>query len=160
MSGATHSEEVTVVQVGLRDPRARTLEDAHIAEMNSRYGTGGPGRVAQEGFDPPEGCFLLAVVDGTPVGCGGFRHLDHRRAEIKRMYVDPSVRGQGVGRLLLGELEVRADVAGYREVWLETGTEQPEAITLYVSSGYLPVTPYGEFQDDPRSRCFMRPLTT
>ena len=160
MSGDTQSGDTEVIQVGLGDPRARSLEAAHIAEMNLRYGTGGPGQVAEEGFDPPDGCFLLAVVDGTPVGCGGFRRLDRRRAEIKRMYVDPAARGHGVGRALLADLEVRAGTAGYGEVWLETGTEQPEAITLYISSGYRPVAPYGEFKDDPRSRCFMRPLTT
>ena len=159
MNSDTYSGEVEVIQVGLGDPRARTLEAAHIAEMNLRYGTGGPGHVAEQGFDPPEGCFLLAVVDGIPVGCGGFRRLDRRRAEIKRMYLDPAVRGRGMGRVLLADLEIRAGMAGYCEVWLETGTEQPEAIALYVSSGYGPVPPYGEFKDDPRSRCFMRPLT-
>jgi GNAT superfamily N-acetyltransferase len=160
MSGDTQPSEVEVMQVGLGDPRARTLEAAHIAEMNLRYGTGGPGHVAEEGFDPPLGCFLLALIDGTPVGCGGFRRLDRRRAEIKRMYVDPAVRGHGVGRALLAAIEVRAGLAGYGEVWLETGSEQPEAIALYVSSGYVPVAPYGEFKDDSRSRCFTRPLTT
>ena len=157
--GDTAHGGVELVEVLLGDPRARMLEEAHIAEMNLRYGSGGPGRVAEEGFDPPVGCFLLAVVDGTPLGCGGFRPLDRRRAEIKRMYVDPSIRGRGVGRHLLHALEERTAAYGYHEVWLETGTEQPEAIALYVSSGYVAVPPYGEFKDDPRSRCFMRPLT-
>ena len=108
LSGGDHGD-VSLVMVSLGDPRARALEAAHIAEMNNRYGSGGPGRVAPEGFDPPDGCFLLAVVDGTPVGCGGFRPLGPGRAELKRMYVDPSQRGRGVGRRLLRELEARAD---------------------------------------------------
>lgn len=74
------------------------------------------------------------------------------------MYVDPSVRGHGVGHRLLRELEDGAGGAGYREVWLETGTEQPEAIALYISAGHQAVAPYGEFREDPRSRCFMRSL--
>jgi GNAT superfamily N-acetyltransferase len=150
--------DVVVVRVALGDPRAQSLESALVAEMHLRYGTGGPGGVPHEGFDPPHGCFLLATIDGTPVGCGGFRNLGPGRAEIKRMYVDPAVRGHGVGRRLLHELEQGAITAGYRETWLETGTEQPEALALYVSSGYVAIPPYGEFRDDPRSRCYMRTL--
>jgi len=74
------------------------------------------------------------------------------------MYVDPSGRGKGLGRQILQHLEERAVTAGYRESWLEAGTAQPEAISLYVSFGYSAVEPYGEFKDDPRSRCFMRSL--
>ena len=126
--------------------------------MDERYGSGGPGPVSSDGFDPPDGYFVLAIADGKPVGCGGFRRLDQAKAEIKRMYVDPSGRGNGVGRQILRHLEGRALEAGYREVWLETGTEQPEAVSLYLSFGYKAVPPYGEFKEDPRSRCFMRSM--
>jgi GNAT superfamily N-acetyltransferase len=78
-----------------------------------------------EGFDPPEGYFVMAIIDGRPVGCGGFRRLEQTKAEIKRMYVDPSGRGSGVGRQILQHLEERALAAGYRESWLEAGTLQP-----------------------------------
>ena len=74
------------------------------------------------------------------------------------MYVNSSVRGKGVGRQILQHLEERALAAGYRESWLEAGSLQPEAISLYASFGYGAVQPYGEFKDDPRSRCFMRSL--
>jgi GNAT superfamily N-acetyltransferase len=160
MSPDPERDDVRLMRVGLGDERAQALEAAHIDEMNERYGTGGPGRVVREGFDPPGGCFLLAVVDGSPVGCGGFRRLGPTRAEIKRMYVDPAARGRGVGRRLLADLEARAEAVGYREVWLETGTEQPEAIALYVRSGYVPIPPYGEFEHDPGSRCYRRTLAT
>jgi GNAT superfamily N-acetyltransferase len=138
--------------------QAKVLEAGLIAEMDERYGSGGPGPVQSDDFDPPDGCFVVAVADGTTAGCGGFRRLGPEKAEIKRMYVDPSIRGNGVGRRILQRLEERALAAGYTEVWLETGTEQPEAISLYVSFGYRAVCPYGEFKDDPRSRCFMRSL--
>jgi len=160
MSADGDPADVALERVALGDRRAQSLEAALIAEMTHRYGAGGPGPVAAAGFDPPEGCFLLAVAEGRPVGCGGFRRLGPDRAEIKRMYVDPSVRGLGVGRRLLRGLEDGAAVAGYREVWLETGTEQPEALGLYVSAGYVAVPPYGEFRDDPRSLCFKRTLGT
>jgi hypothetical protein len=56
VSGGDHGG-ASLVTVGLSDPRAQTLEAAHIAEMNDRYGSGGPGRVVPERFDPPGGCF-------------------------------------------------------------------------------------------------------
>jgi GNAT superfamily N-acetyltransferase len=149
--------------VGLRvvavdDPRARELQDSHIAEMAQRYGGGGPAPLCGEEFEPPAGCFVMAVLDGIGVACGGFRFLSSGVAEIKRMYVDPAVRRRGVGALVLAFLEERAKAAGYTETWLETGVEQPDAISLYVAAGYRPRPDYGEFKDDPRSRCFFRNL--
>lgn len=72
------------------------------------------------------------------------------------MYVDPAVRGRGLGRRLLAFLEQQAAAASYGQLWLETGTEQPEAIALYTSAGYRPMDPYGEFSYYSRSRCFYR----
>jgi GNAT superfamily N-acetyltransferase len=68
------------------------------------------------------------------------------------------VRGRGVARALLARLEQAALDDGHMAIWLETGTEQPEAIALYESSGYAPIEPYGEFADDPRSRCYAKVL--
>jgi GNAT superfamily N-acetyltransferase len=47
-------------------------------------------------FSPPDGLFLLARLDGEAVGCGAIRTLDPETAEIKRMWVDPTVRGRGI----------------------------------------------------------------
>jgi GNAT superfamily N-acetyltransferase len=159
MTGPTGRHHVVLIRVGLGDHRAKALEEALVAEMGERYGSDGPGPVEAATFDPPDGCFALAVADGSAVGCGGFRRLSSATAEIKRMYVVPSQRGNAVGRRLLRFLEGQARAAGYTEMWLETGTEQPEAVSLYASAGYQPVPPYGEFKDDPRSLCFARPLT-
>jgi len=144
--------------VRLDHPQVRDLESAHLAEMIARYGGGGPGPVHGHEFEPPDGCFVLASIGPTAVGCGGFRRLRSGVAEIKRMFVDDAARGGGIGRRMLVFLEERARAAGYRESWLETGTEQPEAIGLYASAGYQPIDPYGEFKDEARSRCFARTL--
>jgi GNAT superfamily N-acetyltransferase len=158
MSETVDRDELILVRVALADPRARALEDAMLTETAQRYRSGRPGPVDGAEFDPPDGAFVLAVADGTPVGCGGFRRLGPSEAEIKRMYVVPSHRGKAVARRLLRFLEEHAAAAGYTESWLETGTEQPEAVSLYVSSGYRPIPPYGEFKDDPRALSFMRSL--
>jgi len=67
-------------------------------------------------------------------------------------------RGHGHARALLTGLEEFAVQAGYRQVVLETGAMQPEAITLYESSGYLPVEPFGFYRDSPLNRCFGKPV--
>ncbi|HXQ61602.1 MAG TPA: GNAT family N-acetyltransferase [Acidimicrobiales bacterium] len=144
--------------VPLDHPEARDLERKHIAEMGYRYGGAGPGPLHGRDFEAPGGCFVVVHADGAAVGCGGFRYLKPEIAEIKRMYVDDAVRGRGVGRRILASLEERAEAAGYSEAWLETGTEQPEAVSLYRSAGYRPIAAYGEFQHDDRCRCFARTL--
>src|SRR5207245_1940948 len=55
-------------------------------------------------LSPPAGAFLIGWLDGEPVCCGGVKRLDRRTCEIKKMYVVPARRGQGVGRALLPAL--------------------------------------------------------
>jgi GNAT superfamily N-acetyltransferase len=93
-------------------------------------------------FEPPGGRFLVVYVDGEPVGCGGFKRLDYRTAEIKRMYVAPEQRGRGIARRLLARLERGAKAAGYELVRLDTGDRQPDALHLYRSAGYEEIPDY------------------
>src|SRR5579875_1851707 len=93
---------------------------------------------------PPAGVLVLASLWGDPVGCGGLRLHRDRTAEIKRMWVAPAVRGLGVGRRLLDELEARAAAAGVRVVRLDTHSALAEAVQLYRRSGYQPVPPFND----------------
>ena len=95
-----------------------------------------------EEFEPPNGAFLVVYSRGEPVGCGGFKRLDARTAEIKRMYVAPVARNKGLGRRILEQLEGGAHEAGYAFVRLDTGDKQPEALTLYRSAGYREIPDY------------------
>jgi ribosomal protein S18 acetylase RimI-like enzyme len=80
------------------------------------------------------------------VGCAGLKLPPGQPAEVKRMWVSESVRGLGIGRRLLGEIERRAAEAGRRTIRLETSGSLTEAIALYRSSGYEEVEP---FNDEP-----------
>jgi aspartate racemase len=93
---------------------------------------------------PPSGCLLIARLGGSAVGCGAVRKIDATTAEIKRMWIDPSVRGRGVGRRLLAGLESAATRLGYRLVRLDTSSHLPEALGLYHSSGYSEIAPYND----------------
>jgi GNAT superfamily N-acetyltransferase len=93
---------------------------------------------------PPSGCFLIVRIDGRSVGCGAVRKLDENTAEVKRMWIDPSVRGRGVGRRLLAGLESAAERLGCQLVRLDTSSHLPEALGLYRSSGYTEIPAYND----------------
>jgi putative acetyltransferase len=80
--------------------------------------------------------------------------LDNGIGEIKRMYAAPAVRGRGIARALLRALLDHARDNGLGEVWLETGTLQPEAISLYESEGFTAIEKYGYYKDEDLSRCY------
>ena len=129
------------------------------ADLLCRYGDGDePVHAPVDAFIPPHGLFLVAMSHGEAVGCGGFRPHAGDVAELKRMYVRPQARGRGLARHLLGALEGAAARAGYRELWLETGLSQPEAIALYESSGYQPISSFGQYAGAPDQRCYAKVL--
>jgi GNAT superfamily N-acetyltransferase len=106
------------------------------------------------GFDPATGVFLIGYQDDRPVCCGAVRPP----GEVKRMYVRPEARGRGLGRLVLAELEARARTLGYRELLLETGIRQTEAIGLYEAAGYEPCPCWAPYDRSTVSRCYRKPL--
>ena len=121
-------------------------------EYVDRYGSSDPSPVDPAEFAPPRGLFLVGYTDGGAVACGGWRaDADGAGAEIKRMYVAPAARRAGLARAMLAELERTALAAGHRKVILETGGRLPEALALYRSAGYAPVTPFGYFASAPTS---------
>lgn len=108
----------------------------------------------------PEVLFAVARDDdtGEAVGCGAVvLGADH--GEVKRLYVDPDARGQGVARRLLQYLEARATAAGCTALMLETGPRQPEAIALYAASGFVRCGRFGSYRDDPLSVFMHKALT-
>ena len=110
-------------------------------------------------FDPaeargPRGAFLLAILDGQPVGCGALCPVDEETAEIRQVFVTPPARRRGVGRALLAALEQCALDFSYHLIRLETGNRQPEAIALYERCGYHRVHAFGHHLGDPVSVCF------
>ena len=91
--------------------------------------------------------FAVAYCNGEAAGCGAIRPLDKEAVELKRVYVDPAFRRQGVAAALLDKLEGEAKGAGYTTVLLETGAEQPESIGLYSKLGYKDTPRFGIYMD-------------
>lgn len=96
---------------------------------------------------------LFAVArdaDGVTLGCGAIV-VKPGYGEIKRMYVRPQARGQGLARRLIDALENKAMARGCRSFMLETGPAQPEALVAYERLGYRRCGPFGDYPDDPFS---------
>ena len=134
-----------LVEEAYDGPVAQQLIAAVQMEYVARYGDPDETPVEPREFAPPHGRFLVGYVDSEPVATGGLRALDEGTVEIKRMYVVPAYRGHGLSRQVLARLEDIARSMGAREVVLETGLRQPEAMALYESSGYQRIPPFGHY---------------
>ena len=86
----------------------------------------------------PGGTIRLALLDGTPVGCGMSHQFNAQTAEIKRLYVSDAARGYGVGRALCLDLAQACRDAGYSKVVLDTVTTLTPARRLYEDLGFRP----------------------
>jgi putative acetyltransferase len=101
---------------------------------------------------------VVAFDDKIPVGCGAVKEISGDAMEVKRMYVLPERRGEGIARIILKELEVWTVALGYQKCRLETGKKQPEAIALYEKSGYNRIPNYGQYEGVENSVCFEKIL--
>ena len=139
------AHEIRAVRYDTDDAQLLTAEVQ--AEYARRYGgEGDVSPMAADEFAAPRGAFFVLYVDDVPAAMGGWRRggpAGSTDAEIKRMFVRPAFQRRGLARELLQHLERRAAAEGVTRFVLETGTEQPEAIALYRSSGYHDVPPFG-----------------
>ncbi len=93
-------------------------------------------------YGPPEGVFLMAEDQGQYVGCVGLRHFADDAGELKRLFVIPSARGRGIGRMLAEAIVQEAKKLGYKRLLLDTLPAMKEAQSLYMAVGFKPTTAY------------------
>src|SRR4051812_34837253 len=137
--------ELDVRAVGTSDPTAAALLSSYAGELADQEVEREPGRVttiASE-YEEPCGTFLVVYDDvGRPIACGGIRSLGDGVAEVKRMYVVPDARGEGVGAQLLKRLEDEARRRGYSRLRLDTAAPLTAAQALYRRAGYREIADY------------------
>ncbi|MGV9286522.1 GNAT family N-acetyltransferase [Streptomyces sp. NPDC003719] len=158
---------MNIRRVAFDHPDAVKLNDEVQAEYDVRYGDGGDAtHLDPADFTPPNGLYLIAYDENdVPVASGGWRSQDANDegnrdgdAELKRMFVIEQVRGRGLARRILAALEEDARAAGRTRMVLETGTKQPEAVALYLSSGYEPCEKFGYYRFHRDSLCYAKAL--
>lgn len=140
---------LSIDDADIRSADARSALASYLDELALRFPTGVDRRAVGADDDErslcaPHGAFVLMRTDRSVVGCGGVRRLTSGIAEIKRMWVDPSWRGLGLGGRLLTDLEQRARTLGHGRVVLDTNETLTEAIGLYRRHGYDPIERYND----------------
>jgi GNAT superfamily N-acetyltransferase len=147
------SLRATLVDIDVEDPRHPDVVHCftrYANELDARFDGGFDAGISisanPEELTPPAGYCMVARLRGLPIGCGALKLHGAAPAELKRMWVDPSSRGLGVGRHLLESLEALARENGVRILHLETNRALKEAIELYRRAGFAEVAP---FNDEP-----------
>jgi putative acetyltransferase len=99
---------------------------------------------------------VLVYRDDKPVGCGGIKAYSDTEMEIKRMFVQPEQRGQGIASDILTILENWAKELGYTETILETLLVKESVIEMYARNGYALVPNYGQYTGVDSSVCMRK----
>ena len=145
-------------------PEDRQAAGAVIATVLAEYGLGwepqGSDRDALEvetHYWQTGGEFWVVVDGDTLVGTAGYHPVRRgdRAVEIRKMYLLPTARGQGLGRYLLRQLETAIQRQGFQQIWVETASVLKEAVQLYETSGYRPASGVETARCD---RIYQKPL--
>jgi GNAT superfamily N-acetyltransferase len=143
------SLRATLVDIAVEDPRHPDVVHCftrYAEELDARFAGGFDAGISisanPEELTPPAGYCVVARLRCLPIGCGALKLHSAAPAELKRMWVEPTSRGLGVGRRLLESLEALARENGVRVLHLETNRALEEAIELYRKSGFVEVAPF------------------
>ena len=137
---------VTFERVDAESDAAQQALARYFAELDARFAGGfdaGDGADVS-GLGPPGGAFVVLRAGESVAGCGGLQQVDAATVEIKRMWIDPTRRGLGLGRRLLAHLEDVARDLGYGRVVLDTNGVLVEAIAMYQRAGYDAIDRYND----------------
>ncbi len=149
---------ISIRTVEPTEPAIRVLIEALDEYRKSLYPLEFTLLVPPEKLKSPQIVFLAAYEDHQLLGCGGIDFTNPDYAEIKKMYVEPAARHQGVADSLLNALEQLARQHQSHLICLETGKFQEPAMKLYQKHGYKPSKAFGSYQENPYSRYYAKRL--
>lgn len=139
---------ITITAESVDTSGALAIVYAASDELQQRYGGEGDNKhLKVEELRPPRGVFLVARHERELVGGVGLRSIGDpalRFAEVKRLWVRPDLRRDGIGLALMNEIERHAKENGVVNLFLETGSAQPEALALYQANGWTEIERYPE----------------
>ncbi|MGD0337507.1 MAG: GNAT family N-acetyltransferase [Bacteroidota bacterium] len=132
----TTADEIKIIRALFKEYEFSLGVDLSFQKFNEELGTL-PGK-----YSPPAGRLLLAYRSDEPAGCAAVRKIMDDVCELKRMYVRPTFRGQGIGKQLAVAAIEAARQIGYHRMRLDTLPDMTAAITLYRSLGFTSILPY------------------
>ena len=150
-------ERFISVRTDFRNPDFRLLVEKLDEELSLRDGPDHSFYHQYNGIDGLDQV-VLAYEGDVSVACGALKPFGPAAMEIKRMFVLPTHRGQGVAQKVIHALEAWAWESGVSRCVLETGKRQPEAIAFYRKSGYVQIENYGPYRGIENSLCFEKSL--
>lgn len=103
--------------------------EAELEHLDKKYGR-------------PGGRLYLVRADGQVAGCIAMKRLDETRCEMKRLYIRPAFRGQGIARRLVEMLLTDARKDGYEAMVLDTFPFLGQAVRLYQDMGFYEIPSY------------------
>ncbi len=141
---------VPQTSIAIEDPASPAAEAclrAYFALLADRIPGVDPAHVPipdpdADAFRPPRGVFLLARLGEASLGCVSLKAIDPTLGEVKRLWVAPEARGQGLARRLMEEIEAFARQAGMTHLRLDTNRALTEALALYRKTGWQPTAPF------------------
>lgn len=99
---------------------------------------------------------ILAYQDGKLIGCGAIKAFSDTAMEVKRMFVVPELRGQGIASSILNHLENWVVALGYSETVLETLKSGVKVVAMYTKNGYEVIPNYGQYKSIDTSICLQK----
>lgn len=140
-------ERIVLEEIHPRDEVARYCLGEYYAELGRRFAGGFDVSLSRdpdaEEMVRPRGVFLVAMLDGLPLGCVG---LKGGTGEVKRLWVAPAARGFGLSKRLMTAVEDAARELAIPCLRLDTNSALPEAVQLYRRTGWAEIP---RFNDDP-----------
>ncbi|MDQ0901223.1 GNAT family N-acetyltransferase [Paenibacillus sp. V4I7] len=128
--------KITAAPEDVRSKDSEQLIRELSTELGVIYDSDGSAGFNPSDIEVPRAAFVVARIEGHPVGCGALRPLDDTTVEVKRMYTRSDYRRKGVAQAILAEIDRLAIEFGYSNIKLQTGPKQPEAAALYERVGY------------------------
>jgi putative acetyltransferase len=158
-------DRITIQQESPDQPEVRALLDDLDSYLGSLYEPEANHLLSVAELMVPEVAFFVMREGPQALGTGAYRRMQGDAdtgglayGEIKRMYVDPARRGEGLARRLLSHLETGLRQEGYALALLETGHLQAEAVRLYERGGYRARAAFGGYPDNGLSAFYEKRL--
>jgi putative acetyltransferase len=145
-----------IVLDDLRGEPIRLLLEEHLQDMRSWSPPESVHALDLDKLRQPNIRFFTLWESDALLGCGALKDLGDARAEIKSMRTASAHRGKGVGEQVLAHLLTDARSRGFKQLYLETGSQIQfaPARKLYARFGFVPCEPFADYRPDENS-CFM-----